>query len=82
MTVGWPVATDDGVDLRLVLAQLGLSDELMRSPALRVSYRQGAAVIGRALELTGDGRLGLRVGAAQHPTSWGLLGFAAFLPIP
>ncbi|MGH1552617.1 AraC family transcriptional regulator ligand-binding domain-containing protein [Streptomyces sp. L7] len=28
------------------------------------------------MELTGDERLGLRVGAAQHVTAWGLLGFA------
>ncbi|MFL6109731.1 MAG: AraC family transcriptional regulator [Catenulispora sp.] len=70
------VATEDGVDLRTVLADVGLSEELMRSAALRVSYRQGAAVIRRALELTGDEDLGLRVGVAQHLTSWGLLGFA------
>jgi AraC-like DNA-binding protein len=48
----------------------------MRSAALRVSYRQGSAVIRRALELTGDERLGLKVGATQHLTAWGLLGFA------
>lgn len=48
----------------------------MRSAALRVSYRQGSTVIRRALELTGGARLGMRVGAVQHPTAWGLLGFA------
>jgi AraC-like DNA-binding protein len=48
----------------------------MRSAALRVSYRQGSAVIRSAVELTGDPHLGLRVGAAQHLTAWGLLGFA------
>ncbi|MFC8672135.1 AraC family transcriptional regulator ligand-binding domain-containing protein [Streptomyces griseorubiginosus] len=30
----------------------------------------------RDVELTGDDVLGPRVGAAQHPTSWGLIGFA------
>ena len=48
----------------------------MRSTALRVSYRQGSTVIRRALELTGDPHLGMKVGAAQHLTAWGILGFA------
>src|SRR5262245_4837574 len=70
------VVTQDRIDLRPVLAGVGLSEDLLRSAALRVSYRQGAAVIHRVLETTGDAHLGLRAGAAQHPTSWGLLGFA------
>lgn len=71
-----PVAEAYGVDLRPELIRVGLDEAMMRSAALRVSYRQGSAVIRRALELTGDPHLGLRVGAAQHLTSWGLLGFA------
>ena len=70
------VATEKGIDLRPLLAESGLDEAMLRSPALRVSYRQGASVIQRALALTGDQHLGLRVGAVQHPTSWGLLGFA------
>lgn len=70
------VAAEDGIDFRPLLEQVGLDEDLMRLAALRVSYRQGAAVIRRVLELTGDQRLGLRVGAAQHLTAWGLLGFA------
>ncbi|NUR58100.1 MAG: AraC family transcriptional regulator [Catenulispora sp.] len=70
------VAAEDGFDLRPLFADVGLEESMMRSPALRVSYRQGAAVIEQALALTGDASLGLRVGASQHPTSWGLLGFA------
>jgi AraC-like DNA-binding protein len=70
------IATGDDVDLRPLLAEVGLDEAMLRSPALRVSYRQGAAVIQQALALTGDERLGLRVGAVQYPTSWGLLGFA------
>lgn len=70
------VADERGVDLRPLLKQMGLDETVMRSAALRVSYRQGSAVIRRALELTGDERLGLKVGAAQHLTAWGLLGFA------
>lgn len=70
------VADERGVDLRPLLNEVGLDETLMRSAALRVSYRQGSAVIRRAVELTGDERLGLRVGASQHLTAWGLLGFA------
>ncbi|GAA3848126.1 AraC family transcriptional regulator SphR [Streptomyces coacervatus] len=70
------VADERGIDLRPELEQVGLDETVMRSAALRVSYRQGSAVIRRALELTGDEHLGLKVGAAQHLTAWGLLGFA------
>ncbi|MFM9457290.1 AraC family transcriptional regulator ligand-binding domain-containing protein [Streptomyces europaeiscabiei] len=60
------VAEERGVDLRHVLEQVGLDETVMCSAALRVSYRQGSTVIRRALELTGDTRLGMRVGAVQH----------------
>ncbi|MEU5043880.1 AraC family transcriptional regulator [Streptomyces griseorubiginosus] len=70
------VADERGIDLRPVLKEAGLDETVMRSAALRVSYRQGSAVIRRAVELTGDEHLGLKVGAAQHLTAWGLLGFA------
>ena len=70
------VAGEHGVDLRPVLQQVGLDETVMGSAALRVSYRQGSVVIRRALELTGDEHLGMAVGAAQHVTAWGLLGFA------
>lgn len=70
------VADARGIDLRPLLEQVGLDETVMRSAALRVSYRQGSAVIRRALELTQDEHLGLKVGAAQHLTAWGLLGFA------
>ncbi|WP_406305186.1 AraC family transcriptional regulator ligand-binding domain-containing protein [Streptomyces sp. NBC_00885] len=70
------VADERGIDLRPLLKQVGLDETVMRSAALRVSYRQGSALIRRALELTGDEHLGLKVGAAQHLTAWGMLGFA------
>ncbi|WP_184502987.1 AraC family transcriptional regulator [Streptomyces botrytidirepellens] len=70
------VADGYGVDLDSELSRVGLDETVMRSAGLRVSYRQGSAVIRRAVELTGDAHLGLRVGAAQHLTAWGLLGFA------
>ncbi|WP_416986744.1 AraC family transcriptional regulator ligand-binding domain-containing protein [Streptomyces sp. T028] len=71
-----PVAAKYGVDLRPLLADVGLGEAVMGSAALRVSYRQGSTVIRRAVELTGEPHLGLRVGAAQHLTAWGLLGLA------
>nr|WP_319769804.1 AraC family transcriptional regulator ligand-binding domain-containing protein [Streptomyces europaeiscabiei] len=70
------VAEERGVDLLPVLEQVVLDETVMCSAALRVSYRQGSTVIRRALELTGDARLGMKVGAVQNPTAWGLLGFA------
>jgi AraC-like DNA-binding protein len=70
------VADERGIDLRPLLVQVGLDETVMRSAALRVSYRQGSTAIRRALELTGDEHLGMKVGAAQHLTAWGLLGFA------
>jgi AraC-like DNA-binding protein len=69
--------TDElGADLRPALVRAGLDETVLRSVDLRVSYRQGSEVIRRALELTGNDHLGLRVGARQHPTAWGLMGFA------
>lgn len=70
------VADGYGVDLQPELTRVGLDETVMSSAALRVSYRQGSAVIRRAVELTEDAHLGLRVGATQHLTAWGLLGFA------
>ncbi|NGO10088.1 AraC family transcriptional regulator [Streptomyces sp. HC44] len=70
------VADEYGVDLQPLLTRVGLDPRVMRSAALRVSYRQGSDIIRRAVEQTGDAHLGLRVGAAQRLTAWGLLGFA------
>jgi AraC-like DNA-binding protein len=70
------IADQRGVDLRPVLATVGLDDAVLSSALLRVSYRQGSVVIRRAMELSGDEHLGLCVGRAQHLTAWGLLGFA------
>jgi AraC-like DNA-binding protein len=65
-----------GADLRPALARVGLDERMLQSADLRVSYRQGSEVIRRGLKLTGSDHLGLRVGARQHPTAWGLMGFA------
>jgi AraC-like DNA-binding protein len=70
------VIDEFGADLRPALANVGLDEAVLRSVELRVSYRQGSEVIRRAVQLTGNDYLGLRVGAKQHPTAWGLMGFA------
>ena len=70
------VCDELGADLRPALTHVGLDEAVLASAELRVSYRQGSEVIRRALELTGNDHLGLRVGARQHPTAWGLMGFA------
>ncbi len=70
------VCDELGADLRPALAHVGLDETVLRSADLRVSYRQGSEVVRRALMLTGGDHLGLRVGARQHPTAWGLIGFA------
>lgn len=70
------VCDELGADLRPALAEVGLDEGMLQSADLRVSYRQGSEVIRRAVQLTGDAHLGLRVGARQHPTAWGLIGFA------
>ncbi|MER5863011.1 AraC family transcriptional regulator [Kitasatospora sp. NPDC002040] len=70
------VAGERGVDLDPALASVGLDRAVLESPDIRVSYRQGCAVIERALELTGDPCLGLAVGAVQTLSSWGPLGLA------
>jgi len=70
------VAAEGGVDLQPLLDRVGLGGDVLQSASLRVSYRQGSTIIRQAITLTGDAHLGLRVGAAQHVTAWGLLGFA------
>jgi AraC-like DNA-binding protein len=70
------VAGQRNIDLRPALAEMGLDVGVLQSTELRVSYRQGSAVIQHALRLSGDSGLGLAVGSAQHLTAWGLLGFA------
>jgi AraC-like DNA-binding protein len=70
------VVDELGADLRPALAHVGLDETMLQSVELRVSYRQGSEVMRRAVQLTGHDHLGLRVGARQHPTAWGLMGFA------
>ncbi|MFE9424806.1 AraC family transcriptional regulator [Kitasatospora sp. NPDC006697] len=68
--------TERGIDLQPALDAVGLGPELLHRAELRISHRQGTAVIRRALELTGDPQLGLAVGAGQSLTARGQVGFA------
>jgi AraC-like DNA-binding protein len=69
------VAEQRNIDLGPALAEMGLDPGVLQSTELRVSYRQGSAVIQHALRLTADSGLGLAVGSGQHLTAWGLPGF-------
>ena len=70
------VAAERGHDLGPDLLRAGLVREALASSQMRVSYRQGAAVIAGAIEALGDPLLGLAVGRRQHAASWGVLGLA------
>ncbi len=63
-----------GLDLQPVLAAAGLPPAVLGAEQLRISYRQGTAVVAGAVELTGDPGLGLDVGARQHATAWSTVG--------
>ncbi|RLP78009.1 AraC family transcriptional regulator [Mycetocola tolaasinivorans] len=69
------VCAEHGLDLAPALDQVGLTPDLLDSPDLRVSFRQGDAVIRAALRQSPRPGLGLLVGSAQHLTASGLVGF-------
>lgn len=70
------VADENGVSLDRSLRAAGLSRETLHSTALRVSYRQGRAVIEAALDAVQIPALGIVVGGRQPITASGLLGLA------
>lgn len=70
------LAEERGVSLDRALMAASLSRELVDSPALRVSYRQGRMIIAQAQELLGSVGLGLEVGSRQPITASGVLGLA------
>jgi len=57
-------------------AGIGLTPAQCVDPEQRVSFRQAATVIRRALRSTGDSALGLRVGQRESLASCGSMGFA------
>lgn len=68
------VARDVGVSLDAKLRSVGLSPDVLADSHLRVSYRQGRAVIAHALDVLPISDLGLVVGARQPVSSYGVLG--------
>jgi AraC-like DNA-binding protein len=70
------VAQERGYDLAPALREVGLVPQSLAATGIRVSYRQGATVIARALRALDDPLLGLAVGSRQHAASWGLVGLA------
>jgi len=63
-----------GISLERPLREAGLTPEVLDAPSLRVSFRQGSAVIEAALRLFDDSAAGLAVGGAQPITASGVLG--------
>lgn len=57
-------------------AGLGIEPQQCYEPDARVSFRQGATVIRRALAATGEPTLGLQVGLRETLSSCGVLGLA------
>lgn len=68
------VADERGVPFDDALRAGGLTREAVEAPALRVSFRQGRAVIEAAVDALGVPALGLVVGSRQPITSAGVLG--------
>ncbi|RLP82880.1 AraC family transcriptional regulator [Mycetocola lacteus] len=69
------VSGELGVTLGDALDRVGLTPDLLDSPELRVSFRQGDAVIRAALTRSPRADLGLLVGTAQHIAASGPVGF-------
>lgn len=64
-----------GHDPQTLLRGQGLSLGELEQPSVRVSFRQGEALIRRALQLSGSATLGIEVGVNERLVSWGLVGF-------
>ncbi|MFK4762409.1 AraC family transcriptional regulator [Microbacterium sp. ZW T5_45] len=62
------------ISLERPLREAGLTPDVLDAPSLRVSFRQGSAVIDAALRLFDDPTAGLVVGGAQPITASGVLG--------
>jgi len=65
-----------GLDVARTTAGLGFSLEDLANPACRVSFRQGSAMIRRALQMAKGRALGLELGRRETIASIGLVGFA------
>ena len=71
------IAADRGADPAAVLSGSGLTMALLEAPEMRISAREAAAIMARAIELTGDEGLGLEFGLRMTPPVHGNVGYAA-----
>lgn len=65
-----------GLSPAAVLAHSGVSPSLIREPTQLITRAKELSVFANAWRLTGDGGIGLDIGAAMHLPSYGLLGYA------
>ena len=68
--------TELGFDAARTTIGLGFSLEDLANPSCRVSFRQGSAMIRRALQMAKGRALGLELGRRETIASIGLVGFA------
>lgn len=69
------VAAEHGVAQERLCRGLGVTEADLNAPHTLISFRQGAAIIRRALAACTEPALGLVVGARQTLVSWGAIGF-------
>lgn len=68
--------TEFGADAARLCLGLGFTIDDLTNPACRVSFRQGSALIRRALQLAPNKGLGLLIGERETIASIGLVGYA------
>lgn len=65
-----------GIPAGTVLANSGITPELLRQPTTLITRAQELTVFANALYQSGDTALGLEVGNSMHMPSYGVLGYA------
>lgn len=71
------VAEQCGASLPALLRQAGLSDDIRRSPELRLPADKAMLLFECAVAATGDADFGLHMGEAVRPATFSALGYAA-----
>ncbi|MEQ5842762.1 AraC family transcriptional regulator [Paraburkholderia acidicola] len=70
------MSEDLGIDPTRLCMGLGFEVADLSNPECRLSFRQASAMIRRAIELSPEQGLGLRIGSAETIASIGLVGYA------
>lgn len=68
---------DTGVDLSETITSLGLSDDDLTDPDLRVSHAKAAAMLDAAVRVTGESALGVLAAECIQPGDFDVLEYAA-----